>query len=441
MRISFRINPFTVKILPILFLCMYLDPANGQDPALDKEWHQWMGPDRSGTWHHGPQVDTLFQEMAETIWEIEVGPGYTGPTLADGRVYVMDYARGSERVVCLDAENGRQIWSFAYPVQYNVGYPTGPRTSVQVFDGKAYSLGTMGHLYCFEAASGNIIWHVNSMEAYRSRIPTWGLASNPIMVNGKLIVQLGGEPDACLVAFHKNTGDELWRALPDEASYSTPVLIEQAGRQVLVCWTGERIAGLDPDHGQVLWSVPFTPENMIMNVASPVYEPPYLFCSAFFDGSYLLELDQQKPSARLVYHRVGENERRTDALHCCISTPLIKGDFVYGIDSYGEARCLELITGDRVWENLTLVPTGRWANVHLISQGNQVWGFNELGELTLGEFSPAGYRDLGRIKVLDPVSISPNPRDGVCWAYPAFSGNRIYFRSDARLVCIAINNL
>ena len=428
----------------ILFvLAVWLLPwsVNGQDPSLGNDWPQWMGPDRSGTWYNGPGVDTLFPGMIESIWEVEVGPGYSGPTLSGGRIYLMDLEPGKERVFCLNAEDGSQVWSFAYPVQYNVGYPTGPRASVQVYEGKAYSFGTMGHLYCFDAATGQIFWHVNSMDEYHSRIPTWGLASNLIMVNEKLIVQLGGEPDACLVAFHKDTGEEIWRALSDEASYSTPVLIEQAGKQVLVCWTGERFAGLDPDNGRLLWSVPFTPENMIMNVASPVYDPPYLFCSAFFDGSFLLELDQQSASARLIYHRVGENERRTEALHCTISTPLIKDGYVYGIDSYGEARCLELVTGERLWENLTLVPKERWANVHLVTEGEKIWGFNELGELLLGEFSPKGYKDLGRAKVIDPVKISPNPRNGVCWAYPAFSGHRIFVRSDARLTCIAVNKL
>jgi outer membrane protein assembly factor BamB len=400
-----------------------------------------MGPDRSATWYHGPLIDTLAPEMINMRWEVKIGPGYNGPTLSNGRIYVMDYLNQSERVHCLDAETGDQLWIHDYPVEYNVGYPTGPRASVQIFDGKAYSFGTMGHLYCYDAVTGTIIWQVNSLKTYGSRIPTWGLASNPIMVNGKLIVQVGGTPDACLVAFDKDSGDEIWRALPDEASYSTPILIEQAGKMVLVCWTGERIAGLDPDRGKIWWSVPFTPENMIMNVASPVYEPPFLFCTAFFDGSYLLKLDQHHTTASLVYHRVGENERKTDALHSCISTPLIRGEYVYGLDSYGELRCLELATGDRVWENLSLVPKARWANVHLITQGEKVWGFNELGELLLGELTPQGYNDLGRVKVIDPVKISPNPRDGVCWAHPAFAGNRIFLRSDEKLICIEVNNL
>ena len=69
-----------------------------------------------------------------------------------------------------------------------------------------------------------------------------------------------------------------------------------------------------------------------------------------------------------------------------------------------------------------------------------IWGFNELGELLLGQLRPEGYKDLGRVKVIDPVRISPNPRNGVCWAHPAFSGHRIFIRSDEQLVCVQIKN-
>ncbi|MCK4747822.1 MAG: hypothetical protein KAT15_12320, partial [Bacteroidales bacterium] len=114
--------------------------------------------------------------------------------------------------------------------------------------------------------------------------------------------------------------------------------------------------------------------------------------------------------------------------------------FVYGIDSYGETRCLDLLTGDRIWEDLSLVPRERWANVHLVRQEDKVWGFNEIGELLLGKFTPEGYQDLGRVKVIETVRISPNPRNGITWAHPAFTGNRIYIRNDAKLICLRVKN-
>jgi len=174
---------------------------------------------------------------------------------------------------------------------------------------------------------------------------------------------------------------------------------------------------------------------MVINIATPVIHKNYMFMSSFFDGSMLLKLDTEKVHAVKVWKRSGKDERNTDALHCCISTPIVQDGYVYGVDSYGEFRCLELLSGDRIWTDQGLVPHGRWANAHLIRQGDKIWAFNESGELILGEISPSGFKDLGRVELLKPVSVSPNPRGGVNWAHPAFAGRNIYARSDAKMVC------
>jgi len=424
----------------VLFLLTSLlsSTTRAQDLTSTTDWPQWRGPDRSGTWYHGPELDTLTGEHVTSIWEVALGSGYCGPTVANGLVYVMDLLEASERVHCFDALTGENKWVFQYPVEYTVGYPTGPRASVLISSGKAYSWGTMGQLHCLDAKTGELIWKRNTLEEYQSLMPTWGMASNPILVDQLLIVQVSGADGACMVAFDKDTGKEQWRALDDEASYSSPILITQAGKQVLLCQTANLVAGMDPVTGSVYWNIPLERLKMNMSISDPVYEAPYLFFSTFFDGSYLLELNQQSTSAKLVYHRHGSSERLTEALHCCISTPMISGDHVYGIGSYGETRCLDLKSGERIWEDLNLVPPERWANVHLVRQENQTWGFNETGELLLGKFSPEGYQDQGRVRVIDPVKISPNPRNGVNWAHPAFSGSYVFVRSDSKLICIQI---
>ena len=424
----------------LLTFFLQIPLLSGQDGPVPDDWPQWRGPDRLGQWYGGPEVDFLSPGIINTLWDVPVGSGYSGPTVSGGSVYLMDFHNGTERVLCFDAATGRESWTYSYPVAYAVGYPTGPRASVLIHEGKAYSWGTMGHLHCLDAATGRLLWSVNGMKQYQISIPIWGMASHPIVVDDLLIVMMGGKSGSGMVAFQKDSGKEAWRALDEEASYSAPVLIRQAGKRVLVCWTAESITGLDPATGSLFWSIPFQPRRMIMNVADPVYDPPYLFLTGFFDGSYLLRLGQESLTAELVYYRHGESERLTDALHSCISTPFVSNGYIYGIDSYGEVRCLDLLTGDRLWEDHSLVPRGRWANVHFVTQGEKVWGFNERGELLLGQFTPEGYRDLGRVKVIDPVRISPNPRNGVTWAHPAFSGDRIWFRSDSRLVCIGIKS-
>ena len=108
---------------------------------------------------------------------------------------------------------------------------------------------------------------------------------------------------------------------------------------------------------------------MVINVPTPVVEGDRLFLTGFYDGSLMLRLRQDEPQVEQLWRRRGKSERDTDALHAMISTPYMEGDYVYGVDSYGELRCLDARTGDRVWEDLTATPKARWANIHMVRNG------------------------------------------------------------------------
>lgn len=428
-------------MIAIGILCLiWITPFHAYNQEKEKipGWPAFRGMNNTGTWHTELELDTLTPNNIRKLWEVHVNSGYAGPTVSGQKVYVMDFIRetSTERVLCFHASTGAKSWEHGYDREYaRVGYPTGPRASVLVEDSLVYALGTMGDLHCLNAETGNVSWYKNTLEVYENRIPIWGLAASPIITGDNVIVQVGGVPDACIVAFNKFTGREVWKALGDNASYSTPILIEQGGKRVMVIWTGEHVAGISPGNGKVYWKIPYEKRKMIMNVASPVYSPPYLFLSSFFDGAFLYKLDQEKPGAELIWHRVGKSERATDALHTTISTPVIKDEYIYGVDSYGEVRCLELLTGERVWEDKTLVRQDRWSNIHFVRQGEMAWGFNETGSLILGKFTPEAFKNYGSVKLIDPVKISPNPRGGVCWAHPAFFGNRVIVRNDKKMVC------
>lgn len=437
-RIRSRIQASHLFVGLILLFSTLATNGICQEKRTQDDWSQWMGKDRKGEWHLDLQKESLNDSDLIKRWEVPINPGYCGPTVSNNKVYLMDYAGNSEkseRVICLDAETGAQIWTHAYECSYSVGYPTGPRASVLIDGDRAYSLGTMGDLYCLNANSGKVLWYINGQKEYNIDFPIWGLSSSPLIEGDILIVQIGGRPDACLAAFNKLSGKEVWRALSDNASYSSPTVIDQAGNRVLVCWTGDNLVGLDPNSGIEHWKIPYIRSKDVINIASPVLNGPYIFLSSFYDGSMLIKISEQELTAQLLWTRKGKNERETDALHCITSTPIIYEGYIYGIDSYGEFRCLDLMTGDRLWTDSTLVPYGRWSNAHLIKQKKKLWAFNEKGELILGELSPQGFEELGRTELVKPVRVSPNPRGGVNWAHPAFAGRKIFARSDAVLAC------
>ncbi len=427
-----------VAVLPVLMtlsLWLLLSPL----PSLADDWPQWRGPQRDGVWHETGVIERFEGPQIPLRWRVPISSGYSGPTVADGRVYVTDRVvepEEGERVLCFDADSGRPLWTHVYDCPYGrLSYPAGPRASVTIDDGRAFALGAMGHLFCLDAATGKVLWKKLPGMDYRIRVPIWGIASAPLVDGERLIVQLGADDGACLVALDKTTGKELWRALDDKASYSAPIIIPQAGRRVLVCWTGENAVGLDPATGKVFWKVPFPPRKMVINVPTPVVCGDRMFLTAFYDGAMMLRLDPQQPRAEKIWRRIGQSEVRTDALHSMISTPYMEGDYVYGVDSHGELRCLDAETGDRVWEDLTATPPARWSNIHMVRNGRQMWMFNERGELLIGRLSPQGFEEISRAKLIDPTTAQLRQRGGVCWSHPAYANRCVFARNDKELVC------
>ena len=155
--------------------------------AAADDWPQWRGADRDGVWREDGVIQDLRQHPPKVLWRTPVAPGYSGPTVADGRVFVSDRPdEASERVLCLDAATGKQIWAHQYPCEYRISYTAGPRASITVDGELAYALGAMGDLFCLQAATGEVVWRVDvnqkfAIEGKPTRMPIWGLAAAPLI--------------------------------------------------------------------------------------------------------------------------------------------------------------------------------------------------------------------------------------------------------------------
>ncbi|MEM9643611.1 MAG: PQQ-binding-like beta-propeller repeat protein [Planctomycetota bacterium] len=415
--------------------------------AVADDWPQWRGVNRDGVIDDArigrdlPDAPVPREKMPR-LWSVPVGAGYSGPTIADGLVYLTDRqgeeSAVTERVLCVDAKSGATVWEHSWPVAYEIGYQAaGPRASVTVQDGRAYSVGGMGMFCCLDAADGTLIWSKDLNEVYDIRMPNWGITAAPLVHDG-LVIQIAAAEGACIIAMDIESGEEVWRALDERAAYSAPILIRQGDSDVVVCWTGESISGLNPRTGDVHWSIEMLPRNMPIGVPTPVVQGDKLFVSSFYDGSMLIQLDQTKPAAKKLWHRIGRDEKNTDALHCMISNPILKGDSIFGFDSYGELRCLDLATGDRIWENLRIVPKLRWATVHTIRNGDDEIMLNDQGFLWVVTLTRKDVQPHDRVWLLDPTLKQLKRRNGVVWAHPAIADGKIFARSDNELVCASL---
>jgi outer membrane protein assembly factor BamB len=388
-----------------------------------EDWPGYRGRKGHGLWREENTLDRFGPEGPPVLWRAAIGPGYTGPTVAEGRVYAMD------------ADSGRLLWEHRYPSDYgNVGYDLGPRASVAVADGRAFAMGTMGHFHCLNAETGEVIWTRDLVAEYDVPMITWGLSATPLIVGEKVIHQVGGADGACVMAFNAADGKELWRAVTDRPSYSSPVLTRQAEKDIVLAWTQSKLSALDPKTGKVLWSEPFrlTRNRPKMNCCSPALGDNVVVLTTQFDGIQAIGLDDDELSAETMWRRFSPRAKPPVALHDVMSTPIVKDGYIYGVDTYGQFRCLRLSDGKAIWEDLSLVPRGKWATIHMVEQGEKVWMFTEAGELILAELSPEGCKQISRAKVIEPTSNAG--RRKVAWSHPAFADGSMFVRNDKELI-------
>jgi outer membrane protein assembly factor BamB len=318
----------------------------------------------------------------------------------------------------------------------------GPRATPTVDGDRVYFLGATGVLVCADAATGTIRWQKDYVKDYGTELPTWGMTGAPLVDGNRLIALVGGDKNAKVVAFDKMTGAELWRALPSdgEPGYAQPLIIRAGGTRQLIIWHPKAVASLDPETGRLFWELPME-VGYGMTVATPVQSGSRLLVSSFYNGSMMIALDERRPAARVLWKGTSDNEIQTDGLHSTINTPIIIGDYIYGICSYGQFRALRASTGERVWETQAVTKErARWASGLMVQNGDRVFINNDRGELILARLSPEGFNEISRTQLIKPTSPPGNRREltTVNWSHPAYANRHIYARNDEEIVAYSL---
>lgn len=411
------------------------------------DWPQWMGPNRDGVWRETGIIEKFPKSGPKVKWRAPIAAGYSGPAVAGGKVYVMDYVRetgtvtnnpgsrdkltGKERVLCINAATGKEIWKQEFDTAYSLSFPAGPRCTPTVQDGKVYALGAEGHFYCLDAAKGDVIWKKDFKAEYKAETPIWGFTAHPLVVGDKVFCVVGGEGSVA-VAFDKDTGKERWKALSaSEQGYCPPTLIDAGGKKQVLIFHADGVTSVDPESGKDYWSVPLK-TDYAMSIAQPMRSGDYLFVSGFAAKSVLLKLSGDKPEE---IWRGGSGK----AVACDNSTPIIVDDVIYGNDgSSGGIIAVELKTGKRLWESQKHLDGKRKAHgtSFLVRHADRFFLFNELGELIIAKMTPTGYDEISRAEILEPTNTCFGRK--VVWSAPAFAQKCAFVRNDKELVCVTL---
>lgn len=433
--------------LPLLLIGITLTSP----PLGAEDWPQWRGRDRLGIWHETGIVDRLPDTGLKVTWRVPVHAGYSGPTVVDGRIFVLDWREdpesrtlgGTERLLALDEQTGAELWAHEWETSYQVlqvRYAIGPRATPTVDDERVYVVGATGRLYCLDVASGKVVWGTDYVADYDTSVPAWGVTGAPLVDGDRLIAIVGGEPDALVVAWNKHTGEEVWRAVEvvGEMGYAQPIIYEAGGVRQLIIWHPAALVSLNPETGDVYWEQPWEVGGN-MAIATPVKEDNYLLVSQFYNGSLMMQLNPDRPSATELWRGSSRSElpHQTDGLHAVITTPIIAGDYIYGVGSYGELRGLDARTGARLWDSGDMTSQERWGTAFMVRHGDRYFVNNGEGDLIIAQFTPEGYIELDRTSLIAPTHEVGTSRAWirtVNWSHPAYANRHIVHRNDNEIV-------
>jgi outer membrane protein assembly factor BamB len=298
-------------------------------------------------------------------------------------------------------------------------YGTGPRASVTVHDGRAYALGAVGMAACLDAETGALLWQVDTVRELGARTPTWGFAASPVIDGPRVLLHVGAGDGGCVLALDRMTGKLVWSGGPDPAGYCTPEVIVHEGGRRLIAWGPENVLCLDPESGATLWTWPYKVTYGV-SIAQPLYRDGLLLVSGYWHGTKVLRLGKSPQEVSLAW----ENETGMCGL---MSAPLFKDGVVFLVDKNRGLQGIELTTGRLLWsDDNTLTPKDRNPQMSLVwlSESDGLASLlNASGELVHVRLGRRGVEELGRHQII-----------GKTWAHPAFSGNRVWARSDSELV-------
>ena len=426
----------------------------GTTRVYGEDWPYHRGKGNTGVWEESGILEKFPEQglAARVRWRTPVKSGYSGPAVADGRVFVTDFVytkrpRGIERALALDEKTGQVLWTQEWETDYTgVSYDRGPRSTPTVDGDRVYVLGSAGMFLCLDVRTGEVLWKKDFVKEYGGPRERWytnyGFVAPGLVDGDKVIAKVGGEPDAKIMAFDKRTGKELWRALPSDTgpAYNPLVIITAAGTRQLIAWHDSGITSLDPETGKIHWDFPWKPSNSTA-VATPVKAGSLMFFSGYYQGALMLLLDEDKPGAKQLWKEQSESETVTENLHALISAPIIIGEYIYGIDSHGELRCLKAQTGERIWETQQVTrERALHATAHFVRHGDRFFINNDFGELIIARMDLEGYHEISRTKLITPTTPASQRRTGgkVNWTHPAYANRHIITRNDEEIISISL---
>ncbi len=386
-------------------------------PAGRNYWIDFRGPGRDGRYEQTPIRTNWPAEGLPRLWKQPVGGGYASFVVAEGRAFTIEQRRAQEVVAAYDLQTGRELWTNAWNAEFRESLGgDGPRSTPTWSDGRVYALGAEGELRVLDAKTGKMFWNRNILKDNGASNIEWGMAASPLIVDDKVIVLPGGSGGKSVVAYNKATGAPIWKALDDQASYTSPMLVTLAGRRQVLVVTSSRIVGVAPEDGALLWETPWQ-NGASINVSQPipVNNNRFFISAGYGKGAALVEVTGSGKS--FAARKAWENNSMKNKFNSSV----LHNGYIYGLDE-GILTCVNVETGERKWKG------GRYGYGQLLLASGHLVITTEDGQVVLVRATPDQHTEVARFAALT----------GRTWNVPAIADGRLLIRNSTDMACYNI---
>ncbi|HZV03493.1 MAG TPA: PQQ-binding-like beta-propeller repeat protein [Gemmataceae bacterium] len=384
----------------------------------ETDYPQFLGRGRDGVAHGVHLARDWNSQPPKELWRKNIGLGWSAFAIAGDYAITQEQREDKELVVCYELKTGKVRWKHEHDVRLKDPQGgDGPRATPTIVDGRVYTLGGTGILDCINGATGKNLWTRDTLGENELSNLIWGKSCSPLVCDDKVIVTGGKESKDSLLAYDKETGQPLWKAGDDAASYSSPALANFDGTKQILSVNAHSVTGHDPKEGKVLWTYSW-PGDMA-KASQPVPLPgDRVFVSAGYKvGCVLLHIAHGSDgqwSAEPVW--VGRNKMATQ-----FSNVVLAHNCVFGLDCR-DLACIDLETGERKWK-------GKAYNFgQVMLAGDLIVVQAEDGDVALVEANPNEFKEVARMPALHDKT----------WNNPVLSGPYLLLRNDKEAVCYQV---
>jgi outer membrane protein assembly factor BamB len=390
-------------------------PANSPAPTTaESGWSGFRGPQRDST-VHGVRIKTDWSAAPPVqLWRRPVGPAWSSFAVYNGRLYTQEQRGEEEIVACHDLSTGKPVWKHSDRARfYESNAGPGPRATPALSNGRVYTQGATGIVNVLDAATGAVVWTRNAVNDTGAKVPGWGIAGSPLVVNDLVIVAASGN----LVAYDLASGKPRWQGPTGGSGYSSPQLVTINGVQQVVLLNSNGAISVSPADGKVLWEHKWEGVPIVQPGVAP-------------NGDLLLSVSESSGLRRLAVAQGSagwtvQERWTTEDMNPWFNDFVVHNGHAYGFNG-SSLVCVNLEDGKLKWKGKRY----GFGQLILLPEQEVLLIMSEQGELALAKAASDQFTELGHFPALE----------GKTWNHPVLVGDVLLVRNDHEMAAFRLSS-